>query len=221
MQTAKNGFNHDLLLKVADDPSNVDWAIYEEAVKKFKCIKENHFDPDEVFYTICFVLCVPQARFENTVKAIQSLKTLGFYEAKEDSISIDTIHNIIKPCRFHVRKASNLLAMKKNFPRIFTILKSNRTNHEKREWLVNNVKGLGMKTASHLLRNFGDKDLAIIDSHVMKHLGYSEKSPKNRDEYVKIEKEYRSCAEALNVSMATYDCWVWCLRADVSPNDIF
>src|SRR5256885_1237436 len=42
---------------------------------------------------------------------------------------------------------------------------------ELREFLVDNVKGLGMKEASHFMRNIGiGKDLAILDRHILKNL---------------------------------------------------
>ena len=38
---------------------------------------------------------------------------------------------------------------------------------ERRAWLVDNIKGLGYKEASHFLRNIGFDDYAIIDSHIL------------------------------------------------------
>src|SRR5438093_13545617 len=42
---------------------------------------------------------------------------------------------------------------------------------ELREWLVENVKGLGYKEASHFLRNIGlGEGFAILDRHILRNL---------------------------------------------------
>ena len=42
-----------------------------------------------------------------------------------------------------------------------------KSSQEAREWLDKNIKGFGMKEASHFLRNTGRKDVAILDRHIL------------------------------------------------------
>ncbi len=47
------------------------------------------------------------------------------------------------------------------------IIISQPSSRAARDWLVENITGLGMKEASHFLRNVGYLDLAIIDKHIL------------------------------------------------------
>ena len=81
-----------------------------------------------------------------------------------------------------------------------------------REWLVKNVKGLGMKEASHFLRNIGFKDLAIIDFHIVDILVENKiiNKPKNLNkEYIKIEEKLRGIAKKVKLSLAELDLYLW------------
>ena len=76
----------------------------------------------------------------------------------------------------------------------------------KRNWLVQNVKGLGMKTATHLLRNLGGADdMVMIDTHILKYLKVKEKNWNYRE----LEKRFRKRAKRYGITMAELDTIVW------------
>ena len=64
-----------------------------------------------------------------------------------------------------------------------------------REWLVENIKGIGYKEACHFLRNIGlGSQLAILDRHILKNLELYqviEKIPVSisKKKYIEIEKQ--------------------------------
>jgi N-glycosylase/DNA lyase len=85
-----------------------------------------------------------------------------------------------------------------------------------REWLVDNVKGLGHKEASHFLRNTGHENVAIIDRHILSVLQEhkvistpKDLSPRN---YLAIEEACISLAEKLNMSLSRLDLSLWYLK---------
>lgn len=85
-----------------------------------------------------------------------------------------------------------------------------------REWLVKNVKGVGMKEASHFIRNigFGGKELAILDRHILKNLKelkVIEKIPKKltKKTYLEIEEKMREFCKMLGISMYELDMLLW------------
>jgi len=85
-----------------------------------------------------------------------------------------------------------------------------------RDWLVKNIKGLGMKEASHFLRNIGHTDYAIIDFHIidaLKRYGIIRR-PKTmtKKKYVEIEGLLRNLAGKLNLSLAELDLYLWYLE---------
>ncbi len=88
---------------------------------------------------------------------------------------------------------------------------------EMREWLVENVKGLGWKEASHFLRNLGYFDLAIIDRHilaVLKKYGYISGMPKTlgKKKYLEIEGILDSIAKKARMSQGELDLCLWYLK---------
>jgi N-glycosylase/DNA lyase len=81
------------------------------------------------------------------------------------------------------------------------------SDFEKREWLVNNVSGLGMKSSSHFLRNQGAKNLAIIDTHIIKFM--DARQPRTKNEYLQIESAFTDTAKSHNFTVAELDALVW------------
>ena len=84
-----------------------------------------------------------------------------------------------------------------------------------REWLAENVLGLGYKEASHFLRNIGRRDLAIIDFHIIDLLarhGLIER-PKSkslsRKRYLEIESVLGAIADAAGMSQGELDLYLW------------
>ena len=88
---------------------------------------------------------------------------------------------------------------------------------EMREWLVENVKGLGWKEASHFLRNLGYFDVAIIDRHIISILqkyGYIREAPKTlgKKKYLEIEKILDEIAKKAKMSQGELDLYLWYLK---------
>jgi len=84
-----------------------------------------------------------------------------------------------------------------------------------REWLVNNIKGIGYKEASHFLRNIGfGKNIAILDRHILrnlKHFGAIEEIPKSigRERYMQIEKNMAEFAREVDIPISHLDLLLW------------
>ncbi|HIH52446.1 MAG TPA: N-glycosylase/DNA lyase [Nanoarchaeota archaeon] len=87
-----------------------------------------------------------------------------------------------------------------------------------REWIVKNIKGLGMKEASHFLRNIGYKNLAIIDFHIIDLLvkyGLIEK-PRNKSltpkRYLEIENALKKISKKTGLHLGELDLYLWYLE---------
>lgn len=88
---------------------------------------------------------------------------------------------------------------------------------EMREWLVENVKGLGWKEASHFLRNLGYFDVAIIDRHIISILqkyGYINEAPKTlgKKKYLEIEQILDGIAKKAKMSQGELDLYLWYMK---------
>jgi N-glycosylase/DNA lyase len=94
------------------------------------------------------------------------------------------------------------------------IITSQLSSHVARDWLVENITGLGMKEASHFLRNVGYLDLAIIDKHILTHMleqGIIEERPKTltKKKYLDYEAILTRVAGRLNMPLGMMDLYLW------------
>jgi len=158
----------------------------------------------EVFYDLCFALLAPQTKWTSNIKVTGELKRLNFYN---NDLSVSFLREVVRPTRFYNVKADRLIKAKKQFDEIFKIINSNEKSTNKRNKLVNMVNGLGMKAASHFLRNLGCRDLAIIDTHILKFLGCDQ--PKNKKDYIRIEEEFISLSTRMGLDPVELDAIIW------------
>ncbi|OGU16951.1 MAG: hypothetical protein A2X61_02335 [Ignavibacteria bacterium GWB2_35_12] len=178
-----------------------------ERLLDFKRVPES-----EYFYELCFCLCTPQSKAANALIVVEKLKQLDFQNRKINPMKIlnDKAHYI----RFHNQKSKNLINMKSIFPDILSVLKSVMNPIEKRLWLAENVKGLGMKESSHFLRNIGERNLAILDRHILKHLAacnvYKE-IPKVSSiaQYHQVEKKFIEFSNYIKIPLDELDLLFW------------
>lgn len=177
----------------------------------------------EIFYDLCFCICAPQTTFESNRKVINALINYGFYDCNFYAIKLAELKEMVKPARFYNNKVKYLLKAKKEFRSIRLIVRLWQANKNRlklkgtlfiRSWLVKNVKGLGMKAASQFLRNLGDTELAIIDTHILKflnqQLGYYD-YPKtiSKRYYLELEKDFQQIAKKNKLTTAELDALIW------------
>ncbi|OIO26967.1 hypothetical protein AUJ14_00680 [Candidatus Micrarchaeota archaeon CG1_02_55_22] len=95
-------------------------------------------------------------------------------------------------------------------------LKAMGDSATRREWLAANVKGIGMKEASHFLRNVGYYDVAVIDRHILNVLAEHGilKKPKTLTpkKYLEIEDVLLELAEATGTSLGELDFYLWHMK---------
>ncbi len=126
----------------------------------------------EVFEELVFCLFTPGSKALNGDKAVKKLKkTKLLYKGTKEEIARE-IRGIV---RFHNNKAGYLVEARDFFGRGMKFcVKKNLIAKDAlagREWLVNNIKGIGYKEAGHFMRNIGlGRDLVILDTHILKNL---------------------------------------------------
>lgn len=135
----------------------------EKRLQEFSQFKK--FGNQEWFNELCFCILTANSKAETAIKIQNTLFPDGFSKKTQTEIAY-----IIKSHghRFHNTKASYIVAAR-NFLHIKDIVEK-MPDFEAREFLANNIKGLGYKEASHFLRNVGYKNVAIIDRHILRFL---------------------------------------------------
>ncbi|MBI2675825.1 MAG: N-glycosylase/DNA lyase [Candidatus Aenigmarchaeota archaeon] len=167
---------------------------------------------DDIFLELCFCLLTPQSKALAADKAMKQLVQHGFPHNFDIRLSGKILKN--SGVRFHKNKSACLsLARDRHMKNDLRFPIGQPI--ESREWLVDSIKGMGYKEASHFLRNIGyGEDLAILDRHILRNLeglGVIEESPKSmtRRKYMEIEGRMREFASRLGIGLAELDLLLW------------
>ena len=166
-------------------------------------------DEDDLFYELCFCILTPQSKAKNADYCINEMKKNKFLETGFDPTSI-----LKQKIRFHNNKGKYLIEMRREYPELKKQLDKIKVNKEKREFLVKNVKGIGLKEAAHYLRNTGHENLAILDRHILKNLvrvKAIDEMPKTltRQKYFEIEEKFLEFANKMKIPMDHLDLLFW------------
>jgi N-glycosylase/DNA lyase len=166
----------------------------------------------EIYLELCY--CLLTANF-NAKKSVEIQKKIGPGFA---TFSLEKLSLKLKECghRFPNTRANFIYLSRKYKNNIKEKLLENKTDLEKREWLVKKIKGLGYKEASHFLRNIGYKEFAIIDFHIVDILVENKliTKPKTltKTKYLEIENILKKLGKKVNLSLAELDLYLWFLE---------
>lgn len=168
----------------------------------------------EYLYELFYCLLTPQSRAVHAEAVIATLRALGFPDNRFDPTP--HLRHPAHYIRFHNQKGARLIDAAERAGEILQVLRApDLSAAERREWLVENVKGLGWKEASHFLRNIGFLELAIIDRHILKHMlrcGAIESIPKSigsRRTYLHLEECFRALADDAGLPLQELDLLFW------------
>ena len=169
----------------------------------------------EYFYELVYCLLTPQSSARNAGKAVQLLREHDLFGRAIDPEPL--LHRSDFYIRFHRTKAKRILSAREQFPVIAGHLSNGTSGDETRQWLVNNVEGLGWKEASHFLRNIGHRGLAILDRHILKNLirlGVIGKLPKTltAKRYLAIEQKFKTFSDSIGIPMDELDLLFWSME---------
>jgi len=171
---------------------------------------------EEVFAELCFCLLTPQSSAKTCWDAVTRLreKNLLLKGSQQD------IEPVLNSVRFNDTKARYIVEARALFSKDAALLiKPQITSfynpYELREWLVENVKGLGYKEASHFLRNIGlGEEFAILDRHILRNLAQLKVIPEvpatlTKKRYLEIEEKVRQFSIEIGIPMADLDLLLW------------
>jgi len=184
----------------------------EARLTDFRHIWETASD-EELFLELVFCLLTPQSKAKTCWKAVQRLdRTCIITEAEPAQISQELVG-----VRFNHRKGEYICLARDMFSSrsLRATLAEFSGPTDAREWLVENVKGLGYKEASHFLRNIGiGEDLAILDRHILKNLallGVIKEVPSSptKKMYLEIERKMTAFSKESKISMGHLDLLLW------------
>ncbi len=188
-------------------------AIHQR-LREFREILDRN--DDDVFAELCFCLLTPQSSAKTCWAAVSRLK--------ERSLLLKGEANEIQPqlndVRFGDSKAKYIVEARATFSKdgklyLKSHLSSFTNPFELREWMVENVKGLGYKEASHFLRNVGlGEEFAILDRHILRNLKRLDVITEvpvsiTKKRYLEIEEKLRSFSREIGIPLADLDLLFW------------
>jgi len=180
--------------------------IVNNRIKEFKDL--NKKSNEELFRELCFCILTANFNAEKSIKIQDEIGECFFTDSKEE---------LSKKLRDYGHRYPNARAgYISESIKCKDKLKEVTQFHDKesiRDWLVNNIKGLGYKEASHYLRNIGFDDYAIIDFHIVDILAKYNLIKKpitiTKKKYLEIEDLLKKLAKKTNLTLAELDLYLW------------
>lgn len=164
-------------------------------------------DDECLFGELCFCILTPQSRAKNCREVVNKLKD----EKKLFTAELEELRNYLKGIRFPDVKAQRIIEAREKFSQLKKKINSNP--EELREWLINNINGIGMKESAHFMRNIGFKGLAIIDIHIqnfLKKIGIiNQIKSLTRKRYLELEKKFLELSKKLKIAPEELDIAIW------------
>jgi N-glycosylase/DNA lyase len=189
----------------------------DEIKKRLGEFKEVLNQSDErIFAELAFCICTPQSKATAAWNSITALIKNDYLFSGSEKV----IRPFLNTVRFCDNKSKYIVEtrnffMKNNRLQIKEKIKSFDNMFELREWLVKNIKGVGMKESSHFIRNIGlGNDIAILDVHILKNLkeyGVIEEIPEalTKKVYLEIENKMRDFAKLVRIPLDELDLLFW------------
>ena len=192
-------------------------SVRDEVEKRLKEFESFRNRPNEEWFSeLCFCILTANSKAVTALNIQKELGCRGFASLDKDALA-DSIRQ--NKHRFHNNKAGYICSAREHLKIKDKITSIIGSSGEKagREWLADNIKGLGYKEASHFLRNVGYKNLAILDRHIinlMLEWDMLSERPKSltRKNYLLIESKFEEKASELDMSIAELDLYMWYIK---------
>jgi N-glycosylase/DNA lyase len=190
-------------------------AAIEDRLEQFRRV--GRLADERLFEELCFCIVAVQSGAFRSDEAVTALtKADLLWNGRAEEIATFLRHRT----RFHNHKAAFIVrARERFFPKgsgqLGRMLDSFPSSKETRAWLVHEVHGLGLKEASHFLRNTGrGEDLAILDRHILRNLirhRVLRAMPRTltSKRYLDIESRMERFAEEARIPIAALDLVFW------------
>lgn len=163
------------------------------------------------FSELSFCILTANCSAELVMEIQEELGSKGFIELDYESLR-DELHEM--GYRFYRIRAEYIVEAREYADKIKKVVTNFSNQKKAREWLTENVKGLGYKEGSHFLRNVGYKGLAILDRHILRILNEHEvidEIPETltKSKYLSIEDRAENLSKKADLPPGELDLYLW------------
>jgi len=173
-------------------------------------------DDYRLFEELAFCIFTANTSAEMGAKAVDAVRNVLMTGTADDMTRrLEGIYrfNNVRPA--HIIHTRNYLKNSLNF-KLKNKIKSFKDKQELRNFFAFNkdIKGIGLKEASHFLRNIGFRGYAILDKHIINSLyefGFlkTNEKPKNNKEYFEIEQKFKDFSKEIGIDLDELDLLLW------------
>ncbi|MCH7850567.1 MAG: N-glycosylase/DNA lyase [Nanoarchaeota archaeon] len=194
----------DIIERILDLQNSPIRKIIEKRLNEFRLVGDS-----DLFGELCFCLMTANFRASKCIE-IQERIGRGFHTWDEERLATE-----LKSMghRFWPQRAKRIVLARGIKTELLGIRDMN--SNEARDFLVENVLGLGLKESSHFLRNIGVLDVSIIDFHIVDLLvregliGELPSKSISSSRYIEIEDILKGLGNKLSMNLAEIDLYLW------------
>lgn len=203
----------DLIEQIKDLKKTSIRNVIESKIVIFSSFKDK--PKEDFFFELCFCLLTANFSAKRAIEIQEKVGFEGFVFLSQEELAL-RLREV--RYRFPNKRAEYIVLARKHLDGLKDKLFSFKTDFERRDWLVENVKGLGMKESSHFLRNVGFFDVAILDFHIIDILVENNVIEKlnnrslSRKMYLDVESKLVEFSKELELSQGELDFYLWYLE---------
>jgi len=171
---------------------------------------------EEIFAELVFCILTPMARGKMCCVAVENMVRSGvLFTGDSTRIARELIGaRFINKKSAYIVEARDKFLLNRDVSLRSKLIQTN-DSHDARQWLVQNVKGIGYKEASHFLRNIGfTQNFAILDRHIVRNLyslGVIGTIPDSfsKRRYLDMERRMMDFSNAIQIPIGHIDLVMW------------
>ena len=180
-------------------------GVISEKEKEFLAMKES--SPEHLYAELCFCILAANTSAELGIRTQEAVGSKNFLSMEQESLRM-----LLKDVHYRFYNVrSRFICDNRWIAEELPVLLKSRDTWELREYLVDNLMGIGYKEASHFLRNVGIFDFAILDKHILRMLS-DDKEPKkitSPSKYYEYEREILEKSSEFNLKPGILDLYLW------------
>lgn len=177
--------------------------------RKQDFIRAGKSSPEIIYGELCFCILTANTSAEMGIRTQEIIGLEGFLNFDEV-----TMRKKLKEARYRFYNVRSKFLVQSRWivdelPHIIAM----KDRIGARDYLVNNLKGIGYKEASHFLRNVGVFDFSILDKHILNMIRKEYPERKflvgSRKNYLETEKTILEFADSISLEPGILDLYLW------------
>ncbi|MFG1518932.1 MAG: N-glycosylase/DNA lyase [Thermoplasmataceae archaeon] len=172
-------------------------------------IKAGQSSKENLFLELCFCILAANTSAEMGIRVMTQVSQDDFLYS-----DLETLRAELKrvSCRFYNMRSKFIVNSRWIIDELPEIARTTDTMGT-REYLAENLLGVGYKESSHFLRNVGKFECAILDKHILKMMnavsGTELKASLSKKKYLEIEDAFIKMSDMLNMKPGILDLYMW------------